>query len=83
MIWRWEYSGICSHCPANRAFQTEVASIKKFKKYISFFCRPLCDFCSQNVGLTEKHCPCDTLKPKEALKRAKDFIRRFEHENPI
>lgn len=72
MIERWEYSGICSHCPTTKHYKPWVSEIKELNGI------DLCQFCRENVRVYDYNCPCNELKPKEALKRAKDFIERFE-----
>lgn len=74
MIWRWEFENFCGHCPINKRFGYQTGYIKKIKPYRYETCK----FCYRNVGLNIAQCPCDKLKPQEALKRAKDFIERFE-----
>ena len=71
MIWRWEDDKICEHCPANKGFESNVSRIRKFRDY------RICAFCRFNVTVI-RGCPCDTLGPKKAVIRAKDFVERFE-----
>ena len=86
MIWRWEHENFCGHCPITKNFRIcekndidlETPSIKAFEEYHNWW--DICDFCQDNVG-TLPRCPCEELKPQEALKRAKDFIERFEAED--
>ena len=77
MIWRWEFENFCGHCPITKNFREHNVAIKKFGGHDGRFNRPICQFCRRNVNATEA-CPCYQLKPKQALKRAKDFIERFE-----
>ena len=80
MIWRWEYENFCGHCPITIRFSTNVPTIKKLIKY-HIFLSGICGFCVHNINLKcGSGCPCSQLKPPEALKRAKDFIERFEAE---
>ena len=79
MIWRWEFENFCGHCPVNKKFGHRTGFIKKFKS--CQYDKPyICEFCQQNVGLFNG-CPCYKLKRQEALKRAKDFVGRFEAED--
>lgn len=75
MIWRWEYENFCGHCPINKDFKEKAHRIKVFTLGLKF---RACRFCSNNVDVTIGHCPCHKLGPKKALKRAKDFVERFE-----
>ena len=77
MIWRWEFEKFCGHCPITKNFREHNVAIKKFNICSQWFNRSVCAFCRRNVNATEG-CPCYQLKPKTALKRAKDFIERFE-----
>ena len=74
MIMRWEYKGICAYCPVNTYFKS---GNKKIQTFHNKYRRTICAFCEKNMG-SEFLCPCGALKPQEALKRAKDFIKRFE-----
>ena len=76
MISRWEYQNFCGHCPINKRFASGSIAIKEIKGYG----RTACSFCTENVDIHHcgYRCPCRVLGPKEALKRAKDFILRFE-----
>lgn len=75
MIWRWEHENFCGHCPVNKGFKENFPVIRKMEEYDYSY--QLCHFCLHNVSL-KYGCPCTRLKPKQALKRAKDFIERFE-----
>ena len=80
MIEKWEHNKFCGHCPAAKGFSFSVfnAMIDKFIYW------PPCSFCRVNMGISKSiGCPCYVIGSVEALKRAKDFIRRLEHENPI
>ena len=80
MIWKWEYDNFCGHCPINKNFKEYNERIERFGDYYSTWDKKLiCYFCYDNVGVD--NCPCYKLKPQEALKRAKDFIERFETED--
>lgn len=74
MIQRWEFENFCGHCPVNKRFESNAPPIKQLFQYAWKY--KTCDFCQTNVRTVT--CPCFALKPKEALKRAKDFIERFE-----
>ena len=84
MIQRWEFENFCGHCPIHRHFKINVRRVKQFDGYGNFK-RNICDFCGHNVKVVTGGCPCPNLGAKCALKRAKDFIERFEvqHENSI
>ena len=75
MIERWEFEGFCSHCPAHKNFGEFVDFIKELEPYNG----EICYFCKDNVEA--ENCPCYDLGPKKALKKAKDFIERFEAED--
>ena len=77
MIWRWEFENFCGHCPIGKSFREHAGVTKRFIKYCSFYYRPIVNFVNVNLR-THDGCPCHDLKPKQALKRAKDFIERFE-----
>lgn len=71
MIELYEFENICLHCPANIRFANQVRKIKIFRNWsIS-----VCTFCKLNVHATS--CPCHSLDPEIALKRAKNFIEEF------
>lgn len=72
MIQRWECSGICGHCPILKHYKPHASPIKEFEP------SEICEFCEKNVGSDTGLYPCNMLDPPEALKRAKDFIERFE-----
>ena len=76
MIWRWEYNNFCGHCPVNKRFGIKVRRVKAFSGEETGIWWKVCRFCKRNVK--SEGCPCDDLGPEKALKRAKDFIERFE-----
>ena len=73
MVWRWEFENFCGHCPGNWRYGFQTGFTTKIERYGI----EVCSFCRRNVGLLYG-CPCNKLRPKTALKRAKDFIERFE-----
>lgn len=79
MIWRWECENFCGHCPVTKRFGFQTGLIKEIKPYNY----EVCVFCVRNVELDIRRCPCYELQPKQALKRAKDFIERFELEKLV
>ena len=80
MIWRYEHENFCGHCPICRNLGIKVPRIEAFKWFRDQdIWWKVCKFCKENVNAYR--CPCDCLGPKKALKRAKDFIERFEAED--
>ena len=78
MIMRWQDENFCGHCPISQRFKThtDFVIMTQFDGHW-YWNNDVCAFCRENVGV--KHsCPCGLLGPKKALKRAKDFIERFE-----
>ena len=76
MLNTYDLNELHSHCPISIKFD-------KTNQY-EIFTSPnrICKFCRINVNHV-KYCPCLYLGPKEAVKRGRDFIARFEsqHEN--
>jgi len=76
------HADICNCCPARRRLElgTSGGWLKKFSTPEGFLDTRICEFCRENVGLTVG-CPCRRLGKDEAIKRAQDFIARFEAED--
>lgn len=86
MIEKWECDNFCTHCPINSHYREGKRTINAFilgdsHHYLDMTYK-ICDFCMQNVNI-KMFCPCKQLGSEEALKRAKDFIKRFEAQHEI
>jgi len=74
---------MCKCCPARKDIDCSGAFLEEFLDSTCFsFNSNVCLFCHANVGLGKNDpCPCGRFGKDEALRRAKNFIERFEKSN--